>query len=171
MVENRFKIASKRGPKLISVGPKWSSVGFLGGPWKLCGSRTPLKRIKSLYRRLLGSSWAPSRGQVGGQKATMGSPGRRFESIFERLGCLLVRFFEIFMPNRPSVSLFFLRKPWKLKNISFLDGFCGSASMFEAKITQKTIQGGPRGFLRRLRRLLGRSSTVLESSDTIWVRF
>ena len=58
--------------------------GSLGGPWELFGSRTPPKRIIGLYRRLLGSSWAPSRGQVGGQKATMGSPGR----IFERLGYL-----------------------------------------------------------------------------------
>ena len=107
MVENRLKIASKRGPKLISGGPNWSSGGVLGGPWELFGSRTPPKRIKGLYRRLLGSSWAPSRGQVGGQKATMGSPGRRLESIFERLGCLLVRLFRIFMPNRASVSLFF----------------------------------------------------------------
>ena len=106
-LEHRLNIASKRGPKLMSGVPSWSSGGVLGGPWELFGSRTPPKRIKGLYRSLLGSSWAPSRGQVGGQKATMGSPGRRLESIFDRLGCLLVRFFGIFKPNRASVWLFF----------------------------------------------------------------
>ena len=104
MVENRLKIASERGPKLMSGGPNWSSGGVLGGPWELFGSRTLPKRIKGLYKCLLGSSWAPSRGQVGGQKATMGSPGRHLEGMFERLGCLLVGFFWIFMPKRASVS-------------------------------------------------------------------
>ena len=103
-----MKIASKRGPKQMSGGPNWSSGGVLGGPWELFGSRTPPKRIKGLYRRLLGSSWAPSRGQVGGQKATMGFLGGRIGGIFERLGCLLVRRSLIFMPKRASVSLFSL---------------------------------------------------------------
>ena len=95
----------------MSGGPNWSSGGVLGGPWELFGSRIPPKRIKGLYRRLLGSSWAPSRGQVGGQNATTGSLGGRLGGIFERLGCLLVRFVLDFHAKTGIRIYVFLGKP------------------------------------------------------------
>ena len=143
MVENQLKIASKTSPKLISGGPSWSSGGVLGGPWELFGSRTPPKRIEGLYRRLLGSSWAPSRGQVGGQKATMGSPGRRLESIFERLGCLLVRFFGIFMLNKASVSLFVLESLESCKTLVFLKDFIVRRQFLTQKSRKKRSREVP----------------------------